>query len=92
MLVFTSLTVFFIPLFIWLSLTYTGYNKVGKANSKRKGIYFGFLIILNMFYFVSNTLLSLNSSYGLPITILIILLFSMYMFLAVAKDKKSLAI
>lgn len=88
MVVFIILAVFSIPFFIWLSLTYIGYNKAGHADSKRKSIYFGFMITLVLFNFVSNSLSSLNASFGLPTVISIILLFSIYMLMAVAKERR----
>jgi hypothetical protein len=87
---FTILAVFYIPFFIWLSLTYVGYNKAGAADSKRKGIYLGFLILFNLYNLVSNSLFHIDASIGLPISISIILIFSIYMLWVISKDKKML--
>ncbi|KAB2331331.1 hypothetical protein [Bacillus mesophilum] len=88
MVVFIILAVFSIPFFIWLSLTYVGYNKAGQADSKRKSIYFGFMITILLFNFISNNLFSLNASNGLPIVVSMIFLFSIYMLMAVAKARR----
>jgi len=79
----------YFPFFIWLSLTYIRYNNVGIGDSKRKGIYVGFLLTLSLFHFSSNILFDLKASYGLSIVTSIILLFSSYMLRAIVKDKKS---
>ncbi|KAB7666878.1 hypothetical protein [Bacillus sp. B1-b2] len=90
MVIFILFTLLFFPFFIWLSLTYVGYNQVGViVDSMRKTIYIGFLFSLSLFHFISNTIFSLSASYGLPITILIILCFSTYMLVVIVRDKKS---
>lgn len=85
MIAYITLAVLYFPFFIWLSLTYIGYSE----DAKRKGIYARFLLILSSFHFFSNTLFDIKASYGLPITTIIILLFSIYMLRSVIKDKKS---
>ncbi len=80
--------VIFFPFFIWLSFTYIRY-KDGMGDSKRKGIYLGFLLTISLFHFFSNILFDIKASYGLPITTSIILLFSIYMLRFVIKDKKT---
>ena len=88
MIAYIMLAVLYFPFFIWLSLTYIGYNG-GNGDAKRKGIYARFLLILSSFHFFSNTLFDIKASHGLPITTIIILLFSIYMLRSVIKDKKS---
>ena len=88
MSVYIIVAVLYFPFFIWLSLTYIGY-KDGNEDSKRKGIYAGFLLTICLFHFISTILFDIKASYGLPITTSIILLFSMYMLRSVMKDKKS---
>ena len=85
--VYILLAVLYLPFFIWLSLTYIRY-KDGIGDSKRKGIYVGFLLTISLFHFISNILFDLKGSYGLLITTSIILLFSIYMLRSVIKDKK----
>ena len=91
MSVYIIVAVLYFPFFTWLSLTYIGY-KDGVGDSKRKGIYAGFLLTLSVFHFFSNILFDIKASYGLPITTSIILLFSIYMFWSVMKDKKSVTL
>ena len=86
--IYIILAVLYFPFFIWLSLKYIRYNKDGIGDSKRKGIYVGFLLTLSFFHFFSNILFDLKASYGLSITTSIILLFSIYMLRVAVKDKK----
>lgn len=79
--------VFYIPFFIWLTLTYIGYID-GIGDSKRKGIFVGFLFTISLFHFFSTILFDIKASYGLPITTSFILLFSIYMLRSVITDKK----
>lgn len=90
--VYIILAVLYIPFFIWLSLTYIRYSKDGIGDSKRKGIYVGFLLTLSLCHFFSKILFDLKASYGLSIITSIILLFSMYMLRVVVKDKKSVMV
>ncbi|MDG5785856.1 hypothetical protein QA612_00015 [Evansella sp. AB-P1] len=90
--VYIILAVLYFPYFIWLSLTYIRYNKDGIGDSKRKGKYVGFLLTISSFHFISNILFDLKASYGLMITTLLVLLFSIYMLRVVVKDKKLLAV
>ena len=87
MIVYIIAAVLYFPLFIWLSLTYIGY-KDGIEDSKRKGIYAGFLLTICLFHFISNILFDIKASYGLPITTSIILSFSIYMLRSVMRAKK----
>lgn len=87
---FIILSVLYLPVFVWLSTTYVGYHKAeGKGDSKKKSIYIGFLLTLSCFHFVSNILFNVKASYGLPITVSIILFFSIYMLTIIVRDKRS---
>jgi hypothetical protein len=87
--VYIVIVVFYFGFFIWLSMSYIRYGKDGVGDSKKKSIYVGFLLALSLFYFISNILFDLEASYGLAITTLIIILFSLYMLKVVVKDKRS---
>ena len=86
--IYIILAVLYIPFLIWLSLKYIRYNKDGIGDSKRKGIYVGFLLTLSFFHFISNILFDLKAFYGLSIATSIILVFTIYMLRVVVKDKK----
>ena len=91
MIAYITLAVLYFPIFIWLSLTYIGYNG-GNTDAKRKRNYAGFLLTLSLFHFFSNALFDIKASYGLPVTTSILLLFSIYMLWSVIKDKKSVKV
>lgn len=87
--IYIILAVIYIPFFIWLSLKFIRHDKDGIGDSKRKGIYLGFLLTLSVFHFISNNLFELKASYGLSIATLIILVFTSYMLSVAIKDKKT---
>ncbi|MEK5531932.1 hypothetical protein MKX79_21380 [Viridibacillus sp. FSL R5-0468] len=82
--IFMTIAVFYFPLFVWLSFTYIESTK----EPKRRPIYYGFLLSFCIFNILNNTLLKLNSSYGFSIIASFIVLFSVFMLLAVMRDKK----
>ncbi|MBK3497444.1 hypothetical protein JFL43_22070 [Viridibacillus sp. YIM B01967] len=82
--IFITIAVFYFPLFVWLSFAYIEPIQ----EPKRRQIYLGFLVSFGIFNVLNNILFKLNSSYGLSIFVGIIILFSIYMLLAVMKDKK----
>ncbi|KGR77965.1 hypothetical protein [Ureibacillus sinduriensis] len=87
---FIILSVLYLPVFVWLSTTYVGYHKAeGSGDSKNKRVYIGFLLTLSSFHLISNTIFNIKASYGLPITVSIILLFSIYMLTVIVRDKQS---
>ena len=87
--IYIILAVLYIPFFIWLSLKFIRHNKDGIGDSKRKGIYVGFLLTLSVFHFISNSVFDLKATYGLSIATSIILVFTIYMLSVVVKDKKT---
>ena len=85
---FIILSVLYFPIFIWLSITFVGNKTDVIRHTKRKQLYVGFLLMLSLFHFTSNTIFNLNASYGLRISVSIILLFSIFMLGVLVRDKQ----
>ncbi|MDM5248078.1 MULTISPECIES: hypothetical protein [unclassified Lysinibacillus] len=85
--ILTFSIVCFLPFFIWLSASYLG----NEDRSKRKNNYWVFLATLGLLNSMNLFLFKIQDTYFLAITISSILLFSLYMFLNVRKDKRKVS-
>ncbi|KOS60329.1 hypothetical protein FJQ98_11830 [Lysinibacillus agricola] len=89
--ILTFSIVFFLPFFIWLSASYLNKLQGNEDHSKRKNNYWVFLVSLGLLNSMNSFFFKIQDTYSLAVTISIILLFSLYMFLIVRKDKKKVS-
>ena len=81
--VLTCSIVCYLPFFIWLSASYIGNGD----QPKRKNNYWLFLMLAGLLNSLNVFLFKIQDTYFLAVTVSIILLFSLYMFFIVRKDK-----
>ncbi|MFJ8101952.1 hypothetical protein [Lysinibacillus sp. NPDC096212] len=81
--VLTFSIVCYLPFFIWLSASYLNNGD----QSKRKNNYWLLLMSAGLLNSLNTFLFKIQDTYFLAVTVMIILLFSLYMFFKVRKDK-----
>lgn len=86
-IVLTFSIVCFLPFFIWLSASYLRYGD----QSKRKNNYWLFLMLAGLLNSLNLFLFKIQDTYFLAVIVIIILMFSLYMFLIVRKDKRKVS-
>ncbi|UPW85115.1 hypothetical protein [Lysinibacillus sp. Ag94] len=74
----------YLPFFIWLSARYL-YNG---DQSKRKNNYWLLLMLTGLLNSLNTFLFKIQDTYFLAVTVIFILLFSLYMFSVVRRDKR----
>ncbi|GAB0168264.1 hypothetical protein LSPCS325_17010 [Lysinibacillus sp. CTST325] len=82
--ILTFLIVCYLPFFIWLSASYLNNGD----QSKRKNNYWLLLMLAGLLNSLNTFLFKIQDTYFLAVTAIIILLFSIYMFSVVRKDKR----
>lgn len=74
----------YLPFFIWLSARYLHNGD----QSKRKNNYWLLLMLTGLLNPLNTFLFKIQDTYFLAVTVIFILLFSLYMFSAVRRDKR----
>ncbi|MEY9979135.1 uncharacterized membrane protein YhaH (DUF805 family) [Lysinibacillus sp. RC79] len=82
--ILTFSIVCYLPFFIWLSASYLSSGD----QSKRKNYFWLLLMSAGLLNSLNTFLFKIQDTYFLAITVIIILLFSLYMFFVVRKDKR----
>lgn len=82
--ILTTSIVCYLPFFIWLSASYLGNGD----QSKRKNIFWLLLMFGGLLNSLNLFLFKIPDTYCLAVTVIIILLFNLYMFFVVRKDKR----
>ncbi|MGE7693885.1 hypothetical protein ACQKNC_07170 [Lysinibacillus sp. NPDC094177] len=82
--ILTFSIVCYLPFFIWLSASYLGNGD----QSKRKNKFWLLLMIAGLLNSLNLFLFKIPDTYCLAVTVIIILLFNLYMFFVVRKDKR----
>ncbi|MGE7674483.1 hypothetical protein ACQKMV_13010 [Lysinibacillus sp. NPDC094403] len=74
----------YLPFFIWLSASYLGNGD----QLKRKNSFWILLMLAGLLNSLNLFLFKIPDTYSLAVTVIIILLFNLYMFFVVWKDKR----
>ncbi|MFJ7915554.1 MULTISPECIES: hypothetical protein [unclassified Lysinibacillus] len=74
----------YLPFFIWLSARYLNNGD----QSKRKNNYWLLLMLTGLLNSLNTFLFKIQDTYFLAVTVIFILLFSLYMFSTVRRDKR----
>ncbi|MFJ8511323.1 hypothetical protein [Lysinibacillus xylanilyticus] len=82
--ILTFSIVCYVPFFIWLSASYLNNGD----QSKRKNNFWLLLVLVGLLNSLNLFLFKFPDTYSLVVTIIIILLISLYMFSVVRKDKR----
>ncbi|MFJ5566328.1 hypothetical protein ACIQ1D_20100 [Lysinibacillus xylanilyticus] len=82
--ILTFSIVCYVPFFIWLSASYLNNGD----QSKRKNNFWLLLVSVGLLNSLNLFLFKFQDTYSLVVTIIIILLISLYMFFVVRKDKR----
>ncbi|KMY32465.1 hypothetical protein ACZ11_10080 [Lysinibacillus xylanilyticus] len=82
--ILTFSIVCYVPFFIWLSASYLNNGD----QSKRKNNFWLLLVSVGLINSLNLFLFKFQDTYSLVVTIIIILLISLYMFFVVQKDKR----
>ncbi|MCY9549305.1 hypothetical protein [Lysinibacillus xylanilyticus] len=82
--ILTFSIVCYVPFFIWLSASYLNNGD----QSKRKNNFWLLLVTVGLLNSLNLFLFKFQDTYSLVVTIIIILLISLYMFSVVRKDKR----
>jgi len=82
--ILTFSIVCYVPFFIWLSASYLNNGE----QSKRKNNFWLLLVTVGLLNSLNLFLFKFPDTYSLVVTIIIILLISLYMFSVVRKDKR----
>ncbi|WP_285397192.1 hypothetical protein [Lysinibacillus sp. fls2-241-R2A-57] len=85
--ILTFLTVCYLPFFIWLSASYLSNGD----KSKRENIFCLSLMSVALLNALNSFLFKIQDTYALAVMVIIILLFNLYMFLIVRKDKRKVS-
>ncbi|KOP80112.1 hypothetical protein AMS59_01485 [Lysinibacillus sp. FJAT-14745] len=85
--ILTFSIVCYLPFFIWLSASYLSNGD----QSKRKNNYWLLLMSAGLLNSLNTFLFKIQDTYFLAVTVIVILLFNLYMFFIVRKDKRKVS-
>ncbi|WP_313471623.1 hypothetical protein [Lysinibacillus sp.] len=85
--ILTFSIVCYLPFFIWLSASYLNNGD----QSKRKNIFCLVMMSVGLLNALNSFLFKIQDTYAFAVMVIIILLFSLYMFSIVRKDKRKVS-